>query len=585
MKGGDWRLAGRGRVLNLKRIMSFRRIAGCAVALASVAATPSSLAAQLLDQLRPRGAPATWVGAPMEEYIRLLQLTGVMPLSSRMLRPSEVPLNFTPPDSARWRAPWTKFYNDSTIPADTGLMSVRLYGPELWSTYNSAVPYGINDGAMWAGRGLNGLVRMGGKVRVGPATLQVVPEYSYSKNNYVELSPLAFAPPNASPYAEHFMSRDIDLPQRFGERRLSRTDLGQSRFSLEKYGVKLGVSTENMWWGPGYENALLMTNHAPGFPHTILGTNRPVDIRIGKLEVLHTVAWLREQSDYWRIPTATMPVDTFPTERWLNALSVVFEPKGAPGMYFGAGRQFMAYERYTRITLPQIMSALFESLEKAPLAARGDTLRDDSKDQMISLWFRWVFPQVGFEAYGEWGRNDHAWDRRDLILEPDHTRAYVLGARKVFRLRDGILSLRGETTNLGGSRTSFIRAGQPWYVHYQIRQGFTNRGQVVGAGIGPGGDQQTLAGDWYHARGSVGVVVQRQQVNSDALYKAYRTPDGGFWNNHDVFFGAGPRVTWRTAALDVSVQYLRQREYSRYNIAKNDFLNDHLDLRASYALP
>jgi hypothetical protein len=32
---------------------------------------------------------------------------------------------------------------------------MNIFGPELFTSYNTAAPYGQNDGALWQGKGLN----------------------------------------------------------------------------------------------------------------------------------------------------------------------------------------------------------------------------------------------------------------------------------------------------------------------------------------------------------------------------------------------------------------------------------------------
>lgn len=46
------------------------------------------------------------------------------------------------------------------------------------------------------------------------------------------------------------------------------------------------------------------------------------------------------------------------------------------------------------------------------------------------------------------------------------------------------------------SATKEIRTGGIWYTHSQVLDGYTNRGQVLGAGIGPGSNLQSLDINW-----------------------------------------------------------------------------------------
>ncbi|HJQ20142.1 MAG TPA: capsule assembly Wzi family protein [Gemmatimonadaceae bacterium] len=527
------------------------------------------LAAQASPQSSAGTGTVPQVGSVRDEYERLMQLTGVMPLASLMLRPGDHPVNFQPPDSAQWRSPWA-----SRLRAPDSAR-IELFAPELRSTYNSAVPYGTNDGAMWAGRGVSALATLGARARVGPLDLQVAPEVTWSKNNWFALAPLVNAPANASPYADPVLSRRIDLPQRFGEHAFARGRAGQSHALLTLGALKAGVATENMWWGPGVDNSLLMTNNAPGFTHTVLGTSRPVNVRVGRLELLHTLGWLK-QSSYWR----ALP-DTTATDRWLNALSIVFEPAGARGLYLGATRMYYAYQRYNPITLREIASTIVQTPAKHSLVTETDTTGNDIRDQMFAAWWRWVHPGIGLELYGEWGRNDHGIDTHDYLVDLFHSRAYLLGGRKVRRVGDGLLSARLEWTVLDRTRSEELRATPYWYAHHLVRQGYTNEGQTIGAGIGPSGDEQTLAVDWYAGFGSVGLVLQRHQVNSDQLYVGYLSPNTGY--AHDIFAGAGPRGTMTVRGVDISASLLLQREFDRYHVERNDVGNVHFDLRAVYA--
>ena len=541
------------------------------IVLASQAVIVLALASPAQAQLRT--AAGTWVGSPVEEHIRLLQLTGVMPMSSLMIRPTKVPLSWQPPDSAPWRAPWSQIYNDTVVPSDTGSHDLRVFAPVVRSTYNSAIPYGLNDGAMWAGRGASVLVTAGGSARWRNVTVQLAPEFTWSENRAFELGFRQFAPANASLYADPWLSSRIDRPQRFGDKPVRALGWGQSAVTVKARNTKAGFSSENMWWGPGIDNSLLMTNNAAGFPHVFVGTDRAANVWLGNLEILFTVGWLK-QSSFWRVAP-----DTFPDDRWLNSVGIVFEPRGAKGLYLGVGRTFVAYQSHTPISLKEL-ATIFQTLRKQSLATPSNPHAFDARDQMMSLWLRWLFPEAGFEVYGEFGKGDHNWNGRDLTLEPDHASASVIGMQKTFRMLDGFLATRFELTNLASPRTASLRGAGFWYAHTRIQQGYTQKGQVMGAGIGTGSDQQVFAADWYTKGKRVGFFLKRHRNDSDSFYRAYQDPQGGQIFLHDVFLTAGIRSALYVGPALIDLSYMRQRQLNRYTLHRNDVTNHRLILTA-----
>src|SRR3954471_5123137 len=151
------------------------RGAGALAALGALAAAP------LCGQVSLVRGPASWVGAPIEEYSRLLQLTGVMPLSSRMIRPMAAPEGWTPADSAAWRAPWVARFSGVRrgSDADTSRVEVLLIDPESPPSSNSDFPTGTKGGSVWAGPGLSAGLSPGGAARAGVVTVQLAPTYTW----------------------------------------------------------------------------------------------------------------------------------------------------------------------------------------------------------------------------------------------------------------------------------------------------------------------------------------------------------------------------------------------------------------------
>ena len=60
--------------------------------------------------------------------------------------------------------------------------------------------------------------------------------------------------------------------------------LGQSYVKINYKKLSLGVSNENIWWGPSIRNSIMMSNHARGFKHISFNTTSPVTTPIGNFE-------------------------------------------------------------------------------------------------------------------------------------------------------------------------------------------------------------------------------------------------------------------------------------------------------------
>ena len=76
----------------------------------------------------------------------------------------------------------------------------------------------------------------------------------------------------------------MDLPERFGEKAYKKSLFGQSSIRLNYQGLSLGLSSENIWWGPSIRNSIMMSNQAQGFNHITFDTTRPIKTPIGNFE-------------------------------------------------------------------------------------------------------------------------------------------------------------------------------------------------------------------------------------------------------------------------------------------------------------
>ena len=123
--------------------------------------------------------------------------------------------------------------------------------------FNSAYPYGSNDGPIWAGRGLTLAISGGIRGTFGPLSFTLAPMVFSAANTASDLFP------NGKVGAQAFNNGrypdGVDLPQRFGNGSYSRFDPGNSVIRFDSRFVAFGASTANEWIGPATSTVLLST--------------------------------------------------------------------------------------------------------------------------------------------------------------------------------------------------------------------------------------------------------------------------------------------------------------------------------------
>jgi hypothetical protein len=106
------------------------------------------------------------------------------------------------------------------------------------------------------------------------------------------------------------------------------------------------------------------------------------------------------------------------------------------------------------------------------------------------------------ELYFEYGRRDHAYNWREALLNPEHARAYLFGFKKLIALKNNeFIQLRGEILQQQESVNIIIRypwegGDTNWGGHGTVLHGFTHKGQMLGPGVGPSSNVQTLETAW-----------------------------------------------------------------------------------------
>ena len=502
------------------------------------------------------------VGGELDNYVQLLELEGKVSGMPLVFRSFSSGRNATADSNHLWSAR----YRLEGQPTRPTTVTVSPVFPTVEFLYNSAYPRSANDGALWSGKGLSGTLTGGASATWGPVTATFYPTVYFSQNRDFVLAPVAFNDRTEFAYP---WSRNIDWPQRFGNDAVKEFDLGQSGIRLDLGAFTAGVSTENLWWGPAIRNPIIMSNAGPGFPHVDLGTGRPVHTSIGYVEVRAIWGELRE-SDFF---------DTDPDNqrRYITGLTLGYQPNFLPGLTLGATRILYQTWPVDGLGAGEILDFLGEFFNTGRDTLPDGRVVNDVADQMLSVVARWLLPESGFQAYVEWARGDFGADFRDFFIEPDHSRAYTFGFQKVLGAAGGDYVLQGEHTTLGRSATVLARPNPTLYVHDFAEGGYTHKGQLLGAAIGPGGQSQYLGIDRYTETGRWGVFIQRVRFNDDYLFQNF--PDRGL---HDVELTLGASVLRFVRTLDWGATIELSRRLNWKFQRRNDVTNVKLGLRVGW---
>jgi len=432
------------------------------------------------------------------------------------------------------------------LPGDSTSIRIGLILPDGYTIYNTTLPYSLNDGWLWAGRGLSSRLRAGLLVQTRRVSLVFAPEVYRSDNLSFRMPPdwvTLPRPPGRSPLASpwHTTPESIDLPVRFGTRGFSEWDWAQSTLAADFGRITAGVSTENEWWGPGIRNAIVLSTNAAGIPRVFVRPTRPIATRAGIFDFRLFGGALTE-SPYF---------DTTRADDWrsISAFAVTWTPRPAPNVTLGFARAVYGPVSSLFRAPTRLLDALIRNPGRPSNHLPGDTVVVPGRDQVFSLFGRWAFPGAGFEVYAEWARTELPTSLRDLLTAPNHTQGYTLGLQWAQPTgSESTTRVQLETTYLEKSATLRDRPVGEWYTSRAVPQGYTNRGQVIGAAIGPGASSQWVAVDYFAQRWSTGVFASRIRWDGDALYRFPTTNVRGTpnkWCSHDTSVLLGLRGVLR----------------------------------------
>ncbi|WP_423147450.1 capsule assembly Wzi family protein [Rubrolithibacter danxiaensis] len=495
-----------------------------------------------LSLLNPVNAQPLPAGMPvLEDVYRRAQLNGDIDSTlSFTIRPifpvSSLKSNNTfDPDSTLQRERWIEF--SGLLQSSKNTFRFQIL-PLIWQQeYNSSHPYGWNDGMMVPSKGYQTMISGGVFVKAGPLSIQLRPEFVYAQN----LAFKGFSATGSYPY-----NTNIDLPERFGNKPYSEGSLGQSSIRLTFDPVSVGISNENLWWGPGLRNSLLMSNNAQGFKHFTLNTIRPVKTPLGFIEG-QIVGGRLEGSGYTRKKEDW---------RYLSGFAFSYHPKWIPGLFLGLTRTFQMYHEDMDGRLDDYFP-FFQPFEKVK-TNEGEKIRD----QLTSVFVRWLWQKAKAELYLEYGRNDHSYNLRDFTMTPEHSRAYIFGMRKLIPLnhKQEQILVALELTQLQQTINYIVRNAGAWYLHGQVLHGYTHKGEVLGAGIGPGSNLQSFEVSWVKNLKKIGLQFERYTHNNDYYNANY---SGSALEGNWADFAISGKLEWnyRNLILNADLTYIKSLDY------------------------
>jgi hypothetical protein len=394
-------------------------------------------------------------------------------------------------------------------------LKLRFYGPELFTSFNTAAPYGQNDGALWQGKGFNTSLTGGIRFEGYGVEATFKPQLAFSQNAAFDIMKPEMSGSMYSGKGDTYgyFWGTVDAPQRFGDTPFFTYDWGDSEIRYIWKTLTVGFGTQAIWLGPAYLNPILHSNNAPTYPKFDIGLRKqPVTIPwvnwyIGDIEARLWVGYLSE-SDYF-------DNDDSNNHNMFHGLSFAYAPSFLSGLTLFANRVCLVPWEWENLKY---------------FWPKGNNTIEDQK---ASFGASWIFPSVGFEVYGELGIDDFVPGKAlGYIRYPFHTTIYTAGLKKTLRIAEqknifGEILFEFNWTEM----TQDFQFEWPYsfYFHHLIKQGYTTGGQWIGSGIGAGGNSQYLAFKLYYPQGYGLFFISRNNPDNNYLYKdaIYDSAAGG----------------------------------------------------------
>jgi hypothetical protein len=422
-------------------------------------------------------------------------------------------------------------------------------------------PYDWNDGAMIPAKGWQQYLNAGVNLKWKQFEIQIAPELVAAQNLGFEGFSADMDPVQWKDYYRFY--NHIELPERFSNQPYNKFFGGQSFLKYKFNNTVIQFSTANKWWGPGYRNALVLSNNAGGFPHLSLANQKPIQTKIGAFNYEFIWGQLRNSNDppplsYLSFRGNKLYAPKEDRVRAFQGMHLNYTPKWFSNLTLGLEQSFVQYSGELSglgayLPIKNIVHRIPNDLPVQPII-------------LTAFYFNYQLPAVQARLYGEFGWNLNQTTTRNFIVQPDKGLASVLGFSKIFpSTKNHYWEFLAEMTNLQlQTRAEQFTTGVPpsWYLGSYVRQGYTHNGQLVGAGIGPGATSQTIELNWRRAKNRIGLSAERRLHNND--FYVYSFTNSGDYRRWYVDFATTLKIDWSLGHWDIGprLSYIQTNNYN-----------------------
>ena len=542
----------------------------------------------------------------LTDYLRTSQLLGDFKSEvSFTLRPFDIGKNGIEINKEIFD---TEKYAPSFLSFLKGNGEIKILPLDYNIEFSSHHPYNRNNGSMGPNRGYQHILSAGIYAEIGPLSIQLKPEYLYSQNK--DFEGFGEGPNGHYPviWAKRYkLWNSIDIPERFGEKSISKTLIGQSSIKLNYKGLSLGISNENIWWGPSIRNSIMMSNQARGFKHITFNTTKPLKTKIGNFEWqvisgrLESSGYLPANSDFQYagtniyVPKINQISET-DDWRYLQAYTISYSPKWISGLSVGVTRWVMMYSALVRGKYGYFMKG---NPSWFPVFNNIFRKKDDNvdlerqTDQALGVYLRWLWIDSKAEIYVEYNHNDSKQNIRDLLLDSDHSRAVTIGLQKIFKIKNDDFLFSWEWTQMEQTASRLLRNAGSWYQHGFVYDGYTNKGEVLGAGIGPGSNSHYFALSRIRDKEKLGIALEIIDQDNDFYHEAFASASDPrrYWKDFNLHVNFSKK--YKNLWMSSNFMYSRSLNYqwdlddtaTQYYHPGNDVNNFHMSLKLAYLIP